>query len=69
MKKFKPTTELDMSVFEPDRILDYADLFISTGKKPSFSKGNKTEESSDPFDDMMDEAADKEKADEQKIGL
>ena len=69
MKKFKPTAELDMSVFEPDRILDYADLFISTGKKPSFSKGNKTEESGDPFDDMMGEAAEKEKGDELKVGL
>ena len=58
-----------MSVFEPDRILDYADLFISTGKKPTFSKGNKTEESGDPFDDMMDQAADKETADETKVGL
>ena len=58
-----------MSVFEPDRILDYADLFISTGKKPSFSKGNKTEESGDPFDDMMGEAAEKEKGDELKVGL
>ena len=69
MKKFKSTAELDMSVFEPDRILDYADLFISTGKKPTFSKGNKTEESGDPFDDMMDQAADKEAADETKVGL
>ena len=58
MKKFKPTTELDMSVFEPDRILDYADLFISTETKPTFVKGSKTtEENGDPLDEMMDEAA------------
>ena len=46
-----------MNVFEPDRILDYADLFISTSKKPTFSKGSKTEENGDPFDIMMDTAA------------
>ena len=50
-----------MKVFEPDRMLDYAELFISSGaKKPAFSassKAAKTEER-DPFDDMMDEAND-----------
>ena len=58
-----------MSVFEPDRILDYADLFISTSKKPTFSKGSKTEESGVPLDIVMDTAAYKEKADESKKGL
>lgn len=30
LNRFKSTIQLDMSVFEPDRILDYADLFITT---------------------------------------
>lgn len=56
-----------MSVFEPDRILDYADLFISTGEKPTFSKSSKTAEAeSDPFDDMMEEAASTEQQDKAK---
>ena len=50
-----------MNVFESDRMLDYADLFISNGEKPTFNKGSKTEESGDPFDDMVDEAATQEK--------
>ena len=64
LNRFKMTTELDMSVFEPDRILDYADLFISTGEKPSFNKAgkNNAEEEGDPFDEMMEEAAEQEKA-------
>ena len=47
-----------MTVFEPDRIIDYADLFISRGPKPSFNKSKaEADEERDPFDDMMDEAA------------
>ena len=58
LAKFKRTTELDMKVFEADRILDYAELFISSGQKPTFKKGAalEDEEERDPFDDMMDEA-------------
>ena len=61
LNRFKQTTQLDMTVFEPDRIIDYADLFISKGKKPTFTN-NKAEadEEKDPFDDMMDEAGQKE---------
>ena len=47
-----------MTVFQPERMLDYADLFVSTGAKPTFSKGQSLEDDDekDPFDDMMDEA-------------
>lgn len=47
-----------MKVFEADRILDYASLFISSGSKPTFSSSKKPEddEEKDPFDDMMEEA-------------
>ncbi len=49
-----------MTVFEPERMLDYADIFISTGDKPTFTKGQSLEdeddEEKDPFDDMMGEA-------------
>ena len=66
LNRFKLTAELDMAVFEPDRILDYADLFISTGEKPSFNKAggknNAQEEEGDPFDEMMEEAAENDKA-------
>lgn len=64
LNRFKLTTELDMAVFEPDRILDYADLFISTGEKPSFNKagGKNNAEEGDPFDEMMEEAAESEKS-------
>ena len=57
-----------MTVFEPDRIIDYADLFISRGPKPSFNKSKaEADEERDPFDDMMDEAAQKEgEADKQE---
>ena len=68
LNRFKQTTQLDMTVFEPDRIIDYADLFISKGKKPTFTN-NKAEadEERDPFDDMMDEAVQKEsEADQQE---
>lgn len=54
-----------MNVFEPDRILDYADLFITTGNKPQFGKSSKTEKSdADPFDDMVNEAKEEEQAKE-----
>ena len=62
LNKFKPTVQLDMSVFEPDRILDYADLFISKDKKPTFVKASKAEEGGDPFDSMANEATEKETA-------
>ena len=72
LAKFKRTTELDMKVFEADRILDYAELFISSGKKPTFKKGAalEDEEERDPFDDMMDEAQGEKKdsGDDQKQG-
>ena len=45
-----------MTVFEPDRIIDYADLFISKGKKPTFNNTKAEADEGDPFDDMMDEA-------------
>ena len=35
-------------------MLDYADLFVSTGDKPQFSKTEEAE--ADPFDDMMAES-------------
>jgi hypothetical protein len=58
-----------MSVFEPDRILDYADLFITTGNKPQFGKGNKTETSdADPFDEMMNEGKVEEQTKEKTTG-
>lgn len=39
-------------------MLDFADLFISTGAKPSFTSSTKkaATEEKDPFDDMMEEA-------------
>ena len=50
-----------MTVFEPDRIIDYADLFISKGKKPTFTNTKaEADEEKDPFDDMMEEAGQKE---------
>ena len=54
-----------MSVFEPDRIIDYADLFISKGKKPTFTSSKAAvDEERDPFDDLMDEAVDKAETDQ-----
>ena len=48
-----------MGVFEADRMLDYAELFVSNGSKPTFKKGVSLEdEEGDAFDDMMDEAKD-----------
>ena len=61
LNRFKQTTQLDMTVFEPDRIIDYADLFISKGKKPTFTNTKaEADEEKDPFDDMMEEAGQKE---------
>ena len=58
-----------MNVFEADRILDYASLFISSGSKPTFSSSKKPEddEEKDPFDDMMEEA-EQTKSDEAPSG-
>ena len=59
LSRFRQTMELDMTVFEPERMLDYADLFVSHGSKPTFTKAKKAEdadEEKDPFDDMADEA-------------
>ena len=58
-----------MKVFEADRILDYASLFISSGSKPTFSSSKKPEddEEKDPFDDMMEEA-EQTKSDEAPSG-
>lgn len=54
-----------MNVFEADRILDYAELFISSDKKPTFSSSKRTEAEEDaekdPFDDLMEESKDKNK--------
>ena len=68
LARFKQTKELDMTVFEADRILDYAELFLSTGDKPKFSSTKKQEEA-DPFDDMMAEAAEESKQDEAPGGM
>mmetsp|Transcript_20829 Transcript_20829/g.25510 ORF Transcript_20829/g.25510 Transcript_20829/m.25510 type:complete len:99 (-) Transcript_20829:1209-1505(-) len=71
LAQFKQTKELDMSVFEADRILDYAELFVSSGAKPTFVSSKKVEEPSaekDPFDDMMDESLEESKESEQKQG-
>lgn len=60
-----------MTVFEPDRILDYADLFVSGTQKPSFKSSKKVAddgEEKDPLDDMIEEAED-EKADTQAQGI
>lgn len=58
LKRFKPTTQLDMNVFKSDTILEYADLFASTGDKPQFGTSTKstTDEEADPFDDLAGEA-------------
>ena len=59
-----------MGVFEADRILDYAELFVSTGQKPTFKKSKATDKASeqaDAFDDMMGEA--EQKPAEAKGGL
>ena len=70
MNRFKSTIQLDMSVFEPERILDYADLFLSGNNKPTFNKTSKAEAAGDdPFDDMMAEAAEEEKPKEAAGGL
>ena len=60
LARFKQTKQLDMKVFEPDRIIDYADLFITSSQKPKFSKSSKEDpaEEKDAFDDMMEEASD-----------
>lgn len=50
-----------MTVFEPDRILDYADLFVSGSQKPTFKSSKKAAddgEERDPLDDMIEEAED-----------
>ena len=71
LAKFKQTKELDMNVFEANRILDYAALFISTSSKPTFSSSKKADENEerDPFDDMMDEAEESKKENERQGGL
>ena len=41
-------------------MLDYADLFATSSTKPSFSSSRKSsapDADKDPFDDMMDDAA------------
>lgn len=59
--RFKQTEKLNMTVFESDRILEYADLFATSQEKPQFTSTVKDEkkeeaEEKDPFDDMMEEA-------------
>ena len=48
-----------MKVFQPERILDYADLFVSGSEKPTFKSSKKAagaDEEKDPLDDMIEEA-------------
>ena len=48
-----------MKVLEPDRMLDYWDLFVTKGDKPQFTSSkttSATDEERDPFDDMLEEA-------------
>ena len=47
-----------MKVFQPERILDYADLFVSGSEKPTFKSSKKPAEEGeerDPLDDMIEE--------------
>lgn len=61
LARFKQTTEIDMTVFKKELILDYADLFVSNGSAPQFTSSSKatsaaTDEGKDPFDDMAEAA-------------
>lgn len=72
LARFKQTTEIDMTVFKKELILDYADLFVSNGSAPQFTSSSKatsaaTDEGKDPFDDMA-EAAGKPAADTAAAG-
>ena len=64
IEKFKQTAELDMTVCNAELLVDYCGLFIGSGKKPTFTSSSKAAaaegEERDPFDDMMDEAQQKE---------
>ena len=74
IEKFRQTAELDMTVCNAELLVDYCDLFIGSGKKPTFTSSSKAaaaeDEERDPFDDMMDEAQQKEEeADQPNLGL
>ena len=59
LARFKQTSELDITVFDADLLVDYCDLFIGGGKKPTFTSSSKNaaiENEGDAFDDMMGEA-------------
>lgn len=59
LARFKQTSELDITVFDADLLVDYCDLFIGGGKKPTFTSSSKSatiENDKDAFDDMMGEA-------------
>lgn len=54
LARFKPTTQLDMTVFVAEIMLDYAEIFATSGPKPNFKSNKRPEDDEkDPFDQMV----------------